>query len=254
MFSKPILISIICVCTSALQAQVSNVTWALSPEQDKINIHYDLASDRFFDVYIEALLDGRVIKPINISGDIGKYIKGGSGKKTAWDILRDNLELEGKLEIKVTAIDLLEDIAGKKMGQNANSPSVKMNSSSKTTAFVSLILGLGSAGYGLSLESKAKDLYTVYKSNRLEQAPVYQEMNREEHYQQANRKHKSALLFISTGGAAALFSVYQFIRGGKGTSVSQVSPAKFQLSPHFTTQWHDQQARFLPGAVATLRF
>lgn len=188
MFSKPILISIICVCTSTLQAQVSNVTWALSPEQDKINIHYDLASDRFFDVYIEALLDGRVIKPINISGDIGKYTKGGSGKKTVWDILRDNLELEGKLEIKVTAIDLLE------------------------------------------------------------------EMNREEHYQQANHKHKSALLFISTGGAAALFSVYQFIRGGKGTSVSQVSPAKFQLSPHFTTQWHDQQARFLPGAVATLRF
>lgn len=237
-----------------LHAQVSNVTWALAPGQDQINVNYDLAPDRFFDVYIEALLDGKVIKPINISGDVGKYIKGGAGKKTTWDILRDNLELEGKLEIKVIAIDLLDDIAGKKAGEKEAPSALKTGGNQKITAIAGLVLGLGSAVYGLSLESKSKDLYAVYTANRLEQASVYQQISREEHYQQANRKHKSALLLLSTGGVATLFSVYQFIRGGKETKLSQTRPSKLQLSPHFTTQWYDHQAHVLPGAMATLRF
>jgi hypothetical protein len=237
-----------------VQAQVTNVTWALSPNQDKITIHYDLAPERFFDVFIEALLNGKALKPINLSGDVGKYLKGGPGKQASWDILRDNLELEGKLEIKVIAIDLLDDIAGKKPGEKPESTRIKTGGNSKTTALMGIALGLGSAAYGLSLASKSNDLYSIYEANRIESATVYQSMSREEHYQQANRKHKSSLVFLSTGGIAALYGVYQFIRSGGSNGVTQLKPSNFQISPSFTTQWHDQQIRLLPGAVASLRF
>jgi len=236
-------------------AQVTNVTWALSPNQDKITISYDLAAERFFDVYIEARLDEKVLKPLNISGDVGKYLKGGSGKQAVWDILRDNLELEGKLEIKVAAIDLLDDIAGKQSGEKTEPVRIKTGGGGKTSALIGLALGLGSVGYGLSLESKSKDLYSVYKSNRLESAPVFQNQSREDHYLDANRKHKSGLLFLSTGGVAVLYGVYQLIHKGSSHSSSTSSrDPKFNFSPSFSTTHYANQLRLLPGASAALRF
>ena len=62
--SKYIFFLVLFLFACRTNAQVTNVTWALSPNQDKITILYDLAPERFFDVYIEALLDGKTLKPV----------------------------------------------------------------------------------------------------------------------------------------------------------------------------------------------
>lgn len=183
-------------CFASIKAQtsvsaVSNVNTQVSEERDKVTVTYDLARKAGvtnYHVTIRITLDGEVVSAQAISGDVGPNITPGYGKRIVWDVLKDLSELYGSLQIDVSA---------------------KSNASDcipiKTIPVYAGLSGAGATGLalilsGLKLESDSKALYDVYKSNLDPGATVFADLSREDHYLDANSKHKKGSWLAIGGG------------------------------------------------------
>lgn len=173
---------------------VTNVVTQVSDERDKVTITYDLARKTgipTYNVAVKITLDGEVVSAQALSGDVGPNITPGYGKRITWDVLKDLSELYGSLQIEVTA--------------KTNAPDCVPI---KTIPVYAGLGGAAAAGFaliltGLSLDNDHKPLYEIYENNTDPNAVVYNVMSREEHYQEANSKHKKGQL-LAAGGAAVL--------------------------------------------------
>lgn len=185
------------VCTVlGIQAQntsVKNVQIAISPEQDKVTISYDLERGKpTYAISVAITIDGQKIDARALTGDLGNAVVPGYGKRIVWDALRDVSELSGQLKVDVVA-------AG--VGGSAG-PCQPI----KTAPAYAGIGGVAASGItllvaGLGTKSEASKLYDVYKTNRDPDNAVYSELSRQDHYDEANGKHKKGLLLASAGGA-----------------------------------------------------
>ena len=81
---------------------VSNVNWELEGNE-QIVITYDLAKQDnyiYFDVSVKVKIDKETITPSSLSGDVGGFVKVGTGKKIIWNIFQDIQELNGELSVE----------------------------------------------------------------------------------------------------------------------------------------------------------
>jgi hypothetical protein len=184
------------ISISTATAQITNTKIKISDEQDKVTITYDLARNpriTFFNIKVNITLGGETVNATGLSGDLGPQVAAGFGKKIIWDVAKDLSELSGELKLEVTT-----DTKGG--GTNCR----PINAVPAYAGLGSVgISGLGLIITGLSVEGKSKDLYDIYKNNISPTASVYSELSRDEHYAEANKKHKlgSGLLY---GGTAVL--------------------------------------------------
>jgi hypothetical protein len=173
---------------------VSNVVTQVSEVRDKVTVTYDLARRPgvpSYTIVVRITLDGEVVSAQALSGDIGPNITPGYGKRIVWDVLKDLSELYGSLQIEVSA-------------KSATPDCIPI----KTVPVYAGLTGAGAAGLalilsGLKLESDSKELYDVYKINLNPNEAVFNELSREEHYQEANSKHKKGT-WLSIGGGTVI--------------------------------------------------
>ncbi len=173
---------------------VTNVVTQVSDERDKVTITYDLARKTgipTYNVAVKITLDGEVVSAQALSGDVGPNVTPGYGKRITWDVLKDLSELYGSLQIEVTA--------------KSNAPDCVPI---KTIPVYAGLGGAAGAGLaliltGLTLESDSKTFYEVYENSTNPNDAVYNELTREEHYEEANSKHKKGQ-WLTGGGAAVL--------------------------------------------------
>ncbi len=85
-------------------AEIGNVDFYL---QDKnIIINYDILKSKpsdLFTVWISVRTSEGPVNATAVSGDIGKNVSGGTGKKIVWDIMQDNFYGDEELQIEVYA-------------------------------------------------------------------------------------------------------------------------------------------------------
>ncbi len=89
--------------TYVVQAQTSatNVRLRTDPVVKKVIIEYELPQILPDDsIYIELeTASGRILRPISVNGDVGKAVKPGNKKLIAWDVVRDNVQLDEDVKV-----------------------------------------------------------------------------------------------------------------------------------------------------------
>jgi hypothetical protein len=217
------LLALISLAGSAFGQAVSNVKWELENDE-RIVITYDLAKQGnaiYFDVALKVIIDNKAIVPKSVSGDVGNYVRMGTGKKVIWNIFDDLAELNGELSVEVSATSPVPtnttttSATAKKPEETVKAPDLMKNLPSGAAGngvpFWVGLGGIGATGVGLitsgmKSSSDSKDLYNVYKQNMVETASVYEEMGttRKDVYDEANKKHKTGTFLKVAGGAVLL--------------------------------------------------
>jgi hypothetical protein len=219
----------------SLYAQVNPVSGVIvkpNADQDKVTITYNLQPNARMRCYIVTLkinMDGQVITASGLSGDIGQCVFPGMGKKVIWDALTDVTELTGELKVDVTAVGV-------------PIPCTKLNA-------VPVYAGLGgvaASGFGLLIagltqEGNSKDLYTVYKANLDPSASVFSDLSRDDHYSEANSKHKTGQ--VLTYGGIGVIAVGGYILV---TRLMQVKAYNRKCAGNGTTYNEPKRLRFEP--------
>lgn len=163
-----------------------------------VTISYDLARNSrlpFYNIKVQLSLGGKVIaSPAGLSGDLGGQVTAGLGKKIIWDTRQDITSLEGELKV-----DVLTDSGGAVDGKMPCAPI-------KTVPVLAGLGGVGIAGLGLMVsglgqKGESNELYDVYREKTNPDDVAYATLSREEHYQDANSKHKSGTWLTIGGGA-----------------------------------------------------
>jgi len=210
---------------------VTNVVTQVSPENDKVTVTYDLARRpgvTTYNIVVKITLDGEIVSAQALSGDVGPNVTPGYGKRIVWDVLKDLSELYGSLKIEVSSKTITPDCVPMK------TIPVWAGLSGAFVAGSALVIS------GLQLESDSKEVYDIYKNNLDPNAPVYDELTREEHYQSANSDHKKGTWMIVggatvivAGGAIMIARLIQIKKYNKNCAgkTSDAFPKKWNIQP-----------------------
>ncbi|MCU0369882.1 MAG: hypothetical protein MUC31_00565 [Bacteroidales bacterium] len=118
-------------------------------EGNRIVITYDLTGSQTaetFNVWIQVkTLSGKILNAKSLTGDIGKGIKGGTGKRIEWDYPADQLSTDEEITVEVFAV--LETIAGK-TETDADKPPVAAPGGRKISVGKALVLSAVLPGTG----------------------------------------------------------------------------------------------------------
>jgi len=209
------LLAFLAIVANPLRAQVvSNVNWELEGDE-RIVITYDLGKKDnyiYFDVSVRVKIDKNTVTPKALSGDVGNYIKVGTGKKIIWNMFEDISELNGELSVEVLAVNPVPNgtvSAVTSSRDTSTTQSVKMDlpQGKKIPYWVGLG-GIAATGVamlmgGAKTRSEGWDLYDIYEQNRYEDADIYDELGstRDQVYDEANKKNKSGTVMMVAGGA-----------------------------------------------------
>jgi hypothetical protein len=228
---------------------VGNVRTIVSEDRDMVTISYDLARSSGVSAYnisVKISLDGEHINALALTGDVGPNIPPGYGKRIVWDVLKDVSELYGTLQVEVSAtVNARDCIPMKTVPVYAGLGGVATS-------------GLGLILSGLKMESDSKALYDIYKTNLNPGADVYNEQSREEHYKNANNKHKLGSWLtigggtvIAAGGAIMVARLLQISRYNKKCSGQNTAHSSMlKLEPI----WVSGGAYPRPGIGLTIQF
>jgi hypothetical protein len=215
---------------------VSSVTVRVSAEQDMVTILYNLAHNTripFYHIEVAISLDGRPLdNPAGLSGDIGQQVTAGLGKKIVWDAFQDVSSLEGELKVEVRSLTT----------PDALRPCTPI----KTLPVYAGLGGAATAGLGLlisgvGVKSSSNDLYDTYSANLDPNDPVYNELSRDAHYDEANSQHKKGSWLMIAGGTALaaggaimvsrLLKINRYNRRCQQGTVERATAPRWQLEP-----------------------
>ena len=86
-------------------AKVENINFYA--EGSKLIVTYDIVKAKpaeVFNIWIKIVtISGKTINPVNVTGDIGSGITGGTGKKITWDVEAERVELNEEFSVEVFA-------------------------------------------------------------------------------------------------------------------------------------------------------
>ncbi len=184
----------------SLQAQRNLATnLRADVDDEKVTFTFDVVPDgsfRYVNICLKSLSNS--ISPETVTGHVGKNKAAGNNLKLFWYYKNDGYTADDitNLQMDVIAINPLAT------NQSSAGPDIKP---------VPIYAGLGGLSAlggglliaGLGKESDAQDLYSQYEANRDPGGDFYQELGltRDELYEEANSKHKSAQ-WMTWGGAA----------------------------------------------------
>lgn len=187
---------------------ISSVNIRVSEEQDMVTITYDLMRNSkipFYDIKVSLKLGGKEINnPVGLSGDLGPQVTAGLGKKILWDTRQDITALEGELKVDILTTTGIEGSVGAPCTPIKTVPVIAGLGGVAVTGLGLLVSGLGQLGNG-------NDLYDIYSKNTDPDNSVYASLTRDEHYQEANSKHKQGTWLTLAGGGILLAGGAVFI-------------------------------------------
>jgi hypothetical protein len=226
----------------AVSQAVSNVNWELEGNE-RIVITYDLAkvaNTIYFDVSVKVKIENILVSAKAFSGDVGSYVKVGSGKKIVWNMFEDISALNGELSVEVIAIDPVP-ITSKPVTEEAigESPSLRGTFPRQKIPFWAGMGGIGVTGAallttGIKSAGEGQDLYKVYKDNRVESSEIYTELGstRDELFNEANKKYKNGTLLQAAGAAIFLTAGVMIVT--RMIQMKKVEQRTVAVTPHFT--------------------
>jgi hypothetical protein len=258
------LLAFLAIVANPLRAQVvSNVNWELEGDE-RIVITYDLGKKDnyiYFDVSVRVKIDNHTVTPKALTGDVGNYIKVGTGKKITWNMFEDITELNGELSVEVLAVNPVPNGTVSAVApRDTTTQPVKMNlpQGKKIPYWVGLG-GIAATGVammmgGLKTKSEGSDLYDIYKVNRYEDADIYEELGstRDQVYDEANKKNKSGTVMTIAGGA--ILATAGIIIVNRIIQTKKLSQRGLSFSPMLRFNPGAMYGTITPTAGVTLRY
>lgn len=258
------LLAFLAIVSTPLRAQVvSNVNWELEGDE-RIVITYDLGKKDnyiYFDVSVRVKIDNQTVTPKALSGDVGNYIKVGTGKKITWNMFEDISELNGELSVEVLAVNPVphETVSAVAPRDTTTQPiNMSLPQGKKIPYWVGLggiaATGVAMLMSGAKTRSEGWDLYDIYEKNLYEDADIYDELGstRDEVYDEANKKNKSGTVMMVAGGAvlatAGIIIVNRIIQDKKLKKRGLSFSPMLRLNPGAT------YGTVTPTAGVTLRY
>ena len=245
---KLLFLAFLIISLSRLYSQESiifNKDYAWSKDDKSVTVHFDLAPyepNTFYKVSLIATLNGKKVKVSSVKGDVGKYIESGENKRITWDITADLGEL------KTTDVLTVDVVARKVKTRALGKSSHKLP---KILAWSSIGIGALTAGYGVYMEKQASDDFEIYKNNEAS-SPIYAELGttRDELYNDANSRHKTAQALMIAGGAAVLTGAAILIFKKSAPANENVSLVPVVI-PHFA---YNGSVKPRLNVIMTMRF
>jgi hypothetical protein len=207
------LLSAFCALNSYAQ-NIENVDFVV--RENNIIVTYDVAGcgpKQLYDIKLIAFCDGKEIHPQSISGDL-KKISCGKQKRIEWNVLNDNIELKGSLQVVVA----ISKTYSTKITNGPSNAFYSMllpglgdhfiNKNNKRWYYISLAyVGLGY--YAFKSKSESNDYYGQYH-----QATTQKEMD--ETYEAANSKYQTFQILLGLTAAVWVSDVvYVAVKGFK---------------------------------------
>ncbi|GAA4453902.1 hypothetical protein GCM10023189_19650 [Nibrella saemangeumensis] len=89
------------VACAQQQSSATNIRFRIDNTLRKVVIEYDLPSVQPEDsLYVELqTASGATIRPLTVTGDVGKRLRPGLNKTVYWDVLRDNIKLNEDVQV-----------------------------------------------------------------------------------------------------------------------------------------------------------
>jgi hypothetical protein len=211
----------------------------LNQDVGTVTIRYvlqDAKPDNFIALKLTALSHGRAIPVKTATGDIGSGIKPAGQKTIVWDAFQDDLQDTTDLSFRFDIVSLPG-----KYAQNGD----KLAAPGRVTGpLVTMGIGLGIGLYGLVPYSQSKKLYDTYQSNLNPRSPEYSETSRDDHFEQANNKLRTAQIAAVAGGVVVLSGFISYLNYKKRQSKWQTVKS-WSLEPSVL-----EQSSFAPACWA----
>lgn len=239
------------ICTNIFAQKGKNMATNINHKQTTVNdepallITFDLNEAKdvpYYNVTIEAIVDGQKVKVDAVDGDVGTYIKKGSKKKVTWKIMRDVSSDDFTVEeIIVKAYPVESRVERNKDKKNIQKPNLPIGAGVLSIAGS----GLGIVVWGLTQESQASADYDDYAKFRDPDDAFYTEIDitRDELYDQANKKHKTAQVIMSVGGAVILASGGMLVSRLIQRNKSSASNNDLQITPYVLVNNYSYQTK-----------
>jgi hypothetical protein len=234
--------------TAQTKARIDNVDF--TADADKISINYDIIdsqADETFYIWIQVQsASGKLINAKSTSGDIGKGVKGGFGKKIEWNYKLDKLDIEDEISIEVFATS---EIPGKKTEEPAPvKPQEKTYTGRKISVgeamlFSALLPGLGKVyvkghganwmwgvvGYGfiagsVLMNHAAYDNLEAYRAS-------YDPDERDDLYSKA--QGQAVISYVFAGGAITIWVIDFISTGVKAGKAKRANQSRVQFNGGF---------------------
>jgi len=202
-----LLLALLSICAHRAFSQTAYVSEILlNQDVGTVTIRYilqDADPGDFIVLKLTAVSHGRAIPVKTATGDIGKGIKPAGQKTIVWDAFQDNLQDTTDLDFKFEFISLPG-----KYAQNGD----KLAAPGRVTGpLVTMGIGLGIGLYGLVPYSQSKQLYDTYQSNLNPRSSVFSETSRNDHFEQANNKLRTAQIAAAAGGVVVLSGFISYL-------------------------------------------
>lgn len=241
------------LCTShTVFSQIGN-TLIQSLDVDRQNgivtVFYDLAPNEpnsFFDTEISVIINMKKVKVNTVSGDVGKRVKAGTGKKIIWNAKND---IGTMLEDDFVKVDVIarKNVAISK-GKNNNNLYIGIGGT---------LVGGGLFALGMSNESESKNSNKILETFPNATDPYYDKVlgkTMEEVTDEVDKKHNSAVILKAAGATVAaagiFFLIKHFVNNKKEQNV-MVEPVLLS-NPSFALDQKGYNPAY--GAKVTVRF
>lgn len=186
---------------------ISNTQIKVSEHQDKVTITYDLERNKkipFYNIFLRITIDGEEIQAKGLTGDVGSTVYPGPDRKVIWDALTDVSELSGELKIEV--------LSDTKISAAQGNPGNEVKIVPAYAGLGGVVLTGGTFAFlGFQALGDYKPLYSVYKLNTDPSATIFNQLSREEYYNDANAKYKKGQYMLIAGGAILAAGGYMMI-------------------------------------------
>ena len=199
------LLPVLLLLSLALQGQTipdESVRWNLDTDGNRITLRYKIADVKpkknFLGVSVEAISPEGTIPLRYARGDIGLGVDpdASSEQTIRFDPVRNGLEDLGDLRFAFRVKGFPAKYADR--GEQLLAPARQI------PYLAAMALGAGVAVLSIAQFGEANDLYDIYSEELNPYAPVFAELSRAGHLDEANRHYRNAQLLAVGGGAALL--------------------------------------------------
>ena len=186
-----------------------SVNWKLDTDGNQITLKYKLSGVKEKRPYLGVFVKARSeegVKPIfKAKGDVGAGVDNDMSKEKAirFDPVKNNLEDLGNLQFEFDVVSL--------PAKYAERGDVLLAPVRQLPYVGGIVLGAGMAAWALSLNSGAQSLYDTYTSELNPYSTVFNDLSREDHYLEANRKYRNAQILGVSGGALLITGAIFYI-------------------------------------------
>lgn len=206
------------------KSAATNIRFRLDNALRMVVIEYDLPTVQNGDsLYVELqTTSGSTIRPLTVSGDVGKNLRPGTNKTIYWNVLKDNIQLNEDVQVIIRLARPLSQVTQQRTSpMTSGRPAVNSSSRTDFIPIAGWVATVGLATYSFLLASANNKAVRKYNAEP-QVVDTQAELDRFNEMKQQVDSRKGTFYLVA--GATAAFAVanvvYMVVKKQKQTTLS----------------------------------